>query len=286
VSPKPTTQIRLREAAERLGVHYMTAYRYVRMGTLPATKVGGEWRVRTADLERFSTHEDDPPGAGGVRWPKYREQLADRLVLGDEAGAWTVVERALASGASASDIHLELIAPVLTHVGDAWADGELDVGNEHQASSVAIRLIGRLGPSFARRGRKRGVVVIGAVSGDHHAIPTLLLRDVLRGKGFEVVDLGAHTPEESFTAAANDRDDLIAVALSVGWNGAMDAAKRTVARLHEQIPDVVVYVGGPGVRDGEAARKVGADAYGETALDVAVGCIDLADARRRARRSP
>ena len=30
----------LRECAERLGVHYMTAYRYVRTGMLPATKVG------------------------------------------------------------------------------------------------------------------------------------------------------------------------------------------------------------------------------------------------------
>ena len=35
----------LNEAAELLGVHYMTAYRYVRLGFLQATKVGGCWRA-------------------------------------------------------------------------------------------------------------------------------------------------------------------------------------------------------------------------------------------------
>ena len=32
----------LHEAAELLGVHYMTAYRYVRLGVLPAVKVGAK----------------------------------------------------------------------------------------------------------------------------------------------------------------------------------------------------------------------------------------------------
>ena len=35
--------IELREAAERLGVHYMTAYRHVRTGRLPAVQRGGRW---------------------------------------------------------------------------------------------------------------------------------------------------------------------------------------------------------------------------------------------------
>jgi excisionase family DNA binding protein len=35
----------LREAADRLGVHYMTAYRYVRTGRLPATRIGAQWWV-------------------------------------------------------------------------------------------------------------------------------------------------------------------------------------------------------------------------------------------------
>ena len=36
----------LQEVADSLGVHYMTAYRYVRQGRLPATRLGAEWRIR------------------------------------------------------------------------------------------------------------------------------------------------------------------------------------------------------------------------------------------------
>ena len=35
----------LHEAAEELGVHYMSAYRYVRLGLLDAAKRGGVWKV-------------------------------------------------------------------------------------------------------------------------------------------------------------------------------------------------------------------------------------------------
>ena len=43
----------LHEAAELLGVHYMTAYRYVRLGLLQAAKRGGAWRVSREDIERM-----------------------------------------------------------------------------------------------------------------------------------------------------------------------------------------------------------------------------------------
>ena len=65
-------------------------------------------------------------------------------------------------------------------------------------SSVATRLVGRLGPSFARRGRKRGTVIIGAAAADHHSLPLAILGDIVRGRGLDVVDLGANTPPASF----------------------------------------------------------------------------------------
>ena len=147
--PDDSELIGLRAAAEQLGVHYMTAYRYVRLGTLPAHKVGGTWQVRLDDLRALTNRETAQPGPGGIRWPPYRKQLRDRLIAGDEPGAWSIIERALVSGAPARDIHLELMVPVLRDIGEAWARGEFDIAAEHRASSVAARLIGRLGPSFA-----------------------------------------------------------------------------------------------------------------------------------------
>ena len=55
----------LSEAAVRLGVHYMTAYRYVRLGLLPAQKAGGGWRVQKRAVEMFR-RGSDPTGSVGI----------------------------------------------------------------------------------------------------------------------------------------------------------------------------------------------------------------------------
>ena len=87
----------LHEAADRIGVHYMTVYRYVRTGRLPAARLGGTWRVQAPDLEALSSAGTGaaPRGSGLSR---ARSQLLKRLIAGDEAGAWELVERSLSSG--------------------------------------------------------------------------------------------------------------------------------------------------------------------------------------------
>jgi excisionase family DNA binding protein len=47
-------RITLQEAAALLDVHYMTAYRYVRTGRLPARQEGMRWTVAVSDLEVLS----------------------------------------------------------------------------------------------------------------------------------------------------------------------------------------------------------------------------------------
>lgn len=274
--PDDDTLLSLRAAADQLGVHYMTAYRYVRLGTLPAKKVAGVWQVRKGDLRAIAGREQPRPGPGGIRWGPYRSQLRDRLTAGDEPGAWSAIERARVSGASPEDIHLKLIAPVLRVIGDAWDAGKLDIAAEHRATGVAQRLIGRLGPSFARRGRKGGTVVIGGAPGDHHSIPLAILGDILRGRGLFVVDLGANTPPESFLQSAREHDDVVAVAIGVGCDKSIEPARQAARLLHEQIPGIHVFIGGPAVTSERAARAIGADEYGATAVDVADRCNELA----------
>ena len=99
--PDDEELVGLRAAAEQLGVHYMTAYRYVRIGTLPARKVDGSWQVRIGDLRALTEQEPPRPGRGGVRWGPYRRRLRERLVAGDEPGAWSIVDRMLANGPQA-----------------------------------------------------------------------------------------------------------------------------------------------------------------------------------------
>lgn len=256
----------LQEAADALGVHYMTAYRYVRLGLLDATKVGSVWQVPEPEVSRLLAERGGDGdrraggrGAGSARWAA---RLETRLRAGDEQGAWGVVEAALSAGAEASVIHLDLLVPALRAIGDAWATGDIDVGTEHRASVIAMRLIGRLGPRFNRRGQTRGTVVLGAATGDAHGLPTALLSDLVRGAGFAVVDLGADPPVDSFVRAAQRAGRLVAVGVSVSTSGNERTVRSLTAALREGVPGVPVLVGGGAVTTREEALMLGADGWG------------------------
>jgi excisionase family DNA binding protein len=256
----------LHEAAELLGVHYMTAYRYVRLGVLPANKVGGTWRVLSADLQAFRD-EVPPVGEPGnaKRRAPWAARLESRLVAGDTRGSWGVVEAALAAGAELDEIYLEVITPAMRSIGSRWAAGELDISVEHRATGIAQRLIGRLGPRFARRGRSRGTVVLGTPAGERHSLPVAMLGDLLRGEGWEVSDLGADMPSKSFVAAVLDTPDVSAIGVSISSPEGLVCAPELFAALRESLPDVLLVVGGVAVHDRDHAFALGATDFADSA---------------------
>jgi len=267
MAPAPVTGdgdgLSLQEAADRLGVHYMTAYRYVRLGLLPAAKEGSTWRVATADLDRLTGPGGLASKGRGRRDPApWGSRLERRLVAGDEVGAWGVVEAALAAGTDPPAVYLDVLAPAMTAIGDAWAAGEVDVSVEHRASAIVLRLVGRLGPRFARRGVSRGCVLLAAPQGDLHGLPVALAADLVRGAGFDAEDLGADLPLTSLAAAAARSQRLVAVALAATTPDNRPAVEEAVRCVREIVDGVPVLVGGGAVPDEAAARRLGADGWG------------------------
>ncbi len=257
----PTDVLTLHEAAGELGVHYMTVYRYVRLGLLDATKVGKSWQVSRSAIESFQEGSATSPtpsrGAHGARGAAserdfdkmaapWAERLEARLLAADGPGAWGVVEAAQTSGAGVDDIYLNVLSPALVSIGERWESGSIDVAVEHRASSVALRLLGRLGQRCVRRGPGRGKIVIGAPAGEQHGIPLAMLSDLLRLDGWDVIDLGPNTPPDSFAHAAAD-GDVIAMGVSVTSPGTLDAAADACRAIREASPDTLVLLGGSGL---------------------------------------
>ncbi|MDX1447642.1 MAG: B12-binding domain-containing protein [Acidimicrobiia bacterium] len=265
----------LQEAADRLGVHYMTMYRYVRLGLIPATKKGGSWRVAADDLEAFSRPQAGRPEHGEAGEPgRWVDRLVSRMLAGDSAGSWSVVEAAMASGASPEDVYADIIAPAMTAIGDRWEQGELEVEDEHLASAVAGRLIGKLGPRFARRGRSKGVVVATTPPGERHGFGVAMISDIIRGRGFEVLELGPDLPVESLIRALGRIDDLRAVCFSVVSTSNLASCGAAVTAVKEHFPAVAVIVGGRAFADEDQALALGADGFSVEA----VGAADLVSA--------
>jgi excisionase family DNA binding protein len=255
---KPLT---LPEVADQLGVHYMTAYRYVRTGRLPAKRVAGTWQVDAADLDKMRKpgRGTGEPRATGV--VPARAHLEMRLIASDEPGAWDIIEAALGSGMEPDAVLLEIIAPTLRSIGELWEQGKLGVADEHRASSVASRLISRLGARFGRRGHKRGTVILTAPPGEMHSVPIAIAANLLRWQGFGVVELGADTPAEALAQAAVAEPDLVAVAIGCTTKNSPQSARRAVAVLRQSMPDVPVLIGGAAVTTAAQARRLGADMY-------------------------
>lgn len=270
----------LQEAAELLGVHYMTAYRYVRLGLLPAQKAAGVWHVTPADVDAFrdredgrgtAQHQSDASGEhlfGRPRAP-WSDRMEARLIAGDARGSWGVVEAALSAGSALEDIYLDVLTPALASIGERWAAGELDISIEHRASGIAIRLIGRLGPRFARRGRSRGSVILGGPAGERHVLPLAMAADLIRQRGWEVSDLGGDLPPESFVhAVSSTGPDLVALAISVSIDDHLDALQQTVHAVKAAVPKVTVVVGGHAIAGEEHARSLGADFFAASLRDI------------------
>lgn len=249
----------LHEVAERLGVHYMTVYRYVRLGQLPATQRGRTWQVRPEDLEGFLAGQSEAPVRGSVRWST---RFVNRLLAGDEAGAWGVVQAALAAGATPTEAYTGIITPAMRAVGVKWERGDIDVATEHAASQVATRIVGRLGPQMRSRGVRRGTVVLGSTQTELHALPLSLFADLLRAARFDVIDLGANLPAGTFAREVGDADDVVAVGVGVTTTGQEAAITETVAALRGAT-EAPILVGGGGI-DEDAVLAIGADGYART----------------------
>jgi excisionase family DNA binding protein len=281
VAPSEVTDLNIKQVAAELSVHYMTAYRYVRTGRLPARKVGTGWVVSASDLARFVEpplsliHSDEE--TFGADW---RERLRLTLVIGDEMAAWRVVEQALAAGHSPTECYLDFIVGAINDISDRSQPPRKPEAGEYLATATATRLVARLGARFRRPGRSRGTIVFGAPLGEHHVLPISVVADLVRLNGFNCLELGADVPPEAFAGAARDAYRLVAVGVGVTTATNLDIVTTTVAAVHEVDTEIPVVLGGQAAASSDVAARTGATAWASDGAQAIEIFADLARARR------
>ena len=256
--------MQLREAADALGVHYQTAYLWVRQGSLPARKRGRGYEVDDADVRALAERrrQGSPPARQvGVRdWQAQADQLYTAIAAGEETHARHWLGR-LAAGVSLIDLCERVIAPALRRIGDDWAAGRVSIAQEHRASAICERLIavhvGQPG------GRPRGRAVVATPPGERHGLPALMAAACLREDRWLVHHLAADLPVAEVTrlAAAVGADLVIfSSATPEGARRARAAAREAAAAD----PHPLALAGRPGdtlrdlIRLARGARGLGA----------------------------
>lgn len=264
----------LHEVAAELGVHYMTVYRYVRLGYLAAYKEGGTWRVERQVLDEFK--QPSAGGGHGDRTTAWDQRLVQRLLAADQPGSWKVIEAAQTSGKVLRELYLEMVIPAMKSVGERWAAGTVTVAEEHAASQVMVRILSRLSAQIARRGVSKGTIVIGTSSSELHVLPLMIAADLIRLEGFEVLDLGCNLPPDSFATIAAKQQRLVAVGVSATSPDQVDEIQETVAALRAVV-DAPVFLGGSAIDGPEHAKLLGADLGAPTVDEIIPQLLELVD---------
>ncbi len=201
-----------------------------------------------------------------------RERIAEHLYRGDHVEVAALVRRALEAGFSPAEVLSGLTAG-MDRVGRDFKAGLLFVPEVLVAARAMQAGMEVLRPLLAETGVPYiGTYLIGTVQGDLHDIGKNLVRMMLEGAGFEVIDLGVDVAPERFVAAVQEHRPAI-LGMSALLTTTMPAMKRTLEALEKAglRRAVKVMIGGAPLT-ADYAAQIGADGYAPdaaTAVEVA-----------------
>jgi len=124
-------------------------------------------------------------------------------------------------------------------------------------------------------------VVIGTVKGDIHDIGKNIVTTMLTATGFQVHDVGVDTPPEKFIEKLREFDGQI-LAMSTLLSTSAENISEVIELLEKESmrKKVKVIIGGAAVSKA-LAKDVGADAYGEEAVDAVEICKRFAEEEKQ-----
>lgn len=117
-----------------------------------------------------------------------------------------------------------------------------------------------------------GKIIMGTVKGDMHDIGKNLCIMMLRGSGFEVIDLGVDTSPDDFIDAVEEHQANV-VGMSALLTTTMPNMGRTIeAFIDADLRDDVKFMVGGAPVTPEFAEDMDADSYGDNAVE----CVEVA----------
>ena len=177
-----------------------------------------------------------------------------------------IVDEAMSSGVQAAEILNEGFIPAMAIIGDRFSEGEIYIPDVLIAARAMQASVDKLRPHLSDDASvSRGTVVIGTVKGDLHDIGKNLVKYMLQGAGFSVVDLGNDVSPEQFAEGVRVNDGQL-VAMSALLTTTMGSMKDIVDGLEEAgiRESVKVMIGGAPVTQ-EYADRINADGYARDA---------------------
>ena len=200
------------------------------------------------------------------------QAISENLQKGKAADVEKLVQAAVDEGANVEEILEQGLIAGMSIIGEKFKKNEVYVPEVLIAARAMNQGMKILAPLLAEAGvEPAGRIVIGTVKGDLHDIGKNLVSMMLKGGGYDVVDLGIDVDAEKFVAGVKDSGAKV-VALSALLTTTMPQMANVINALKEAgLTEVKVMIGGAPVTQ-SYADEVKADGYAPDAASA----VDLA----------
>jgi len=196
------------------------------------------------------------------------QKIIESLQRGEDQKVAELTQQAIDAGLGAAQILNDGLLAGMDVIGEKFGANEIflpEVLLSARAMNAGMDLIKPL--LIADDVQSLGKVVIGTVKGDLHDIGKNLVGIMLRGAGFEVIDLGADVASESFVETA-EAEGASVIGLSALLTTTMSGMKDVVELVKSKGLEgkVKVIIGGAPLSQA-FADDIGADGYGYDATN-------------------
>jgi methylmalonyl-CoA mutase cobalamin-binding domain/chain len=204
-------------------------------------------------------------------------ELGKALLTLNEERVDALVKQKMAAGEDPLKI-IEECNRAMAEVGNFFEKNEYFISELVMAGEIFAGITTKLEPRLGGKKQdipSKGKVVIGTVKDDIHDIGKNIVVTLLKGNGFEVIDLGVNVPAEVFVNTVREQGAKV-LGLSALLNFTFPEMKKVVdelaaAGLREEVK---VIIGGSPCNE-QVRRYTGADYYAKDAAEGARICNEI-----------
>jgi len=190
------------------------------------------------------------------------KELSEALFRGDVSRVKEITQRALQKKVNPKEILEQGLIKGMDIVGVKFKNNDIFLPEVLLASQAMYGGLELLQPKLIKDGVKAvGKVIIGTAKGDLHDIGKNLVAMMLRGGGFEVIDLGIDVSPEKFLKATQEHQpDIVGISALLTTTMISMADIVTALEKAELRDKVKIMIGGAPVTQG-FADEIGAEGY-------------------------
>lgn len=191
------------------------------------------------------------------------DNIAKNLEAGEDEKVLELTKAAIQQKLPPQDILDKGLIAGMNVVGERFKNHDIFLPEVLLAAKAMYAGMDELKPLLIKAGIPSiGKVVIGSVQGDLHDIGKNLVGIMLKGAGFEVIDLGSDVSPEKFIDTA-EKEVACVIGMSALLTTTMSVMKQVVDLLDERgLKDKVKTIVGGAPVSTDFAKEIGADAYG------------------------